>query len=154
MSSNLGQSTCLCGHQFTLGSFHGQPIEFRQIGDYAPQMGCKLVCPSCGKVYFGWIRHDYEYWSRDSLQEFDKDTVQIAGRMVENSMKGKFAKRIAVHSHMSGGIGDNERVVQLGFNQIDLSFYETGRDEGEGVDDPNPSYIFTDDSHPLTDWMH
>lgn len=30
MSTNLSRSQCDCGHQFTLGSFRGQKIEFRK----------------------------------------------------------------------------------------------------------------------------
>lgn len=154
MTTNRGTSKCDCGHQFNLGSFRGQAVEFRQVGDYAPQMGCKLICPACGKVYFGWIRHEFSYWGDKSLQEFDQDTIRAPdGKVYPNEAKGKFAKRIECPGFLNG-CGSTERIVHLGLNQIDTAYYETFRDEGEGVDTNDPSYLFAADTHYLTDWNH
>lgn len=155
MSTNRNKSTCDCGHQFTLGSFRGQPIEFRQNGDYAPQPGCKLTCPDCGKVYFGWIRSEWEFWSNESMEEFDKDeyTCPVTGKMRKNYQKGKFAKRITVPAILNNGV-EKEQVVHIGYNQIDTAYYESRRDEGQGIDTDTPRDLFTGDTHEQTDWLH
>lgn len=142
MGTNRCSSRCDCGYQFNLGSFRGQPIEFRKYRDYAPLMGAKLICPDCGKVYFGWIKNDFEFWDEQSKESFDKDTNTVLGRKYENPYKGKFAKRT------------NNGVVQLGYNQIDTAYYESFNDDAEGIDRPNPYGLFMEDTDPLTDWTH
>ena len=153
MSSNLGTDQCKCGYKFGIPDFVGKPIEFRQCGDYRPEMGTKLICPKCGIVYFGWIRTGYEFWGRECRDYFDKPQLPshngIPSR--KNCDQGKFAKRYNIPIW-------NERqktsdVIELGFYQIDLSFYETGRDEGKGIDDELPAGLITED-HELTRWTY
>ena len=143
MSTNLCTDACTCGYKFGIPDFVGKPIEFRKYGDYRPQLGTKLICPSCGIVYFGWIRSGYDYWSRESLEYFDKDTLPkvYPFESRENKEKGKFAKRYEFQG--------KSHVSQLGFYQIDIAYYETYRDEGIGVDTDSPSHLCAEDC-PLT----
>ncbi len=146
MSSNLCQDNCVkCGHVFTLGSFRGQPIEFRQRGQYVPQMGCKLVCP-CGMVYFGYIRTDHKYWSNpeDAFSEYVCGAHRF-GISRKNEYFGKFARR---YKHADG----RETFMDLGYYQIDLSYYESFNDEGEGVDSAKPGYLFAKEDDETTRW--
>lgn len=141
MSSNLCQDDCAkCGRVVTLGDLRGLAIEFRQTGKYAPSLGCKFICPDCGTVYFAWVRTDYQFWS-DPFDAFEDEKVLPDGRRFPNTEKGKFAYRM-----------DNGHCFQLGYYQIDLAYYETGRDEGEGIDVPNPSKLFTADDDHRTRW--
>lgn len=151
MGSNRCSSKCDCGYQFNLGSFRGQFIEFRKTSDYAPIMGCKLICPCCNKVYFGWIRHEHEFWGRESLDQFDQEFIHchILGTR-KNHNRGKFAKRITIPPILNDGKSE-EKAIELGCNEIDTAYYESGRDEGEGIDTETPSYLFTDDTDFLTD---
>lgn len=149
MSSNLNRDKCDCGYQFNLSDFRGKPVEFRQSGDYCPQMGVKLVCPKCDKVYFGWIDRDHSYWGDDTKHQFDKEYINIGhGYVLENRHVGKFAKRVL------NPLDDKECVVDLGSYRIDLSYYETHSDEGQGIDTDNPSDLFTKCGHELTWWRN
>jgi len=144
MSTNLCKDTCDCGFLFNLKDFVDKPVEFRQKSDYAPQMGVKLVCLDCGMVYFGWIRRSHTFW--EGVKEcFDKDIISypyISGNSnTKNTNKGKFAKRI----------GDD--IYELGCYQIDLSYYETFNDEGEGIEVEEPHGLIEED-HELTRWYH
>lgn len=142
MSCNLCTDKCVkCGYRFDIGDFRGKPLEFRRSGKYPPVPGVKLVC-SCGMVYFGWYRHDYQWWSEDSIDYFDKDKYpNHHGRLIDNEHKGKFANRF-----------DDGKTIHLGYYKIDISYYEAYSDEGEGVDDPSPHGLFTEHTDELTRW--
>ena len=141
MSTNLSRSQCDCGHQFTLGSFRGQKIEFRKYARFAPRCGCKLVCPECKKVYFGCVNHTHDYWN-ECIDDFDKREISIINnKTIKNRHINKFAVRI------------NGCATSLGANSISLSYYDTYSDEGEGKDTENPYGLFTEDTDPLTDWV-
>ena len=135
MSRNLCTDTCVCGkYQFSLKDFVGKPIEFRKYGPYVPHMGCKLFCPECGKIYFGWVRICDHFW------ETPEDAFNlIIGREKD---KGKF-----VHRFSDG------HLEQTGYYQIDLSFYETFNDEGEGIDTKDPAYLLTENDS-TTHWEY
>lgn len=151
MSRNLCQDNCDCGYVFGIKDFVGQPIEFRKYYDYAPQMGTKLVCPECGKVYFGWVRKEHEYWghTQEDRKRAFQDELDYRGygidKVVKNEYKGKFAKKSI------NPITNKEYIEDLGYYQIDLSYYESYNDEGEGVDCDKPSYLCTEDDE-VTRW--
>jgi len=139
MTVNLCTDKCeKCNYQFGLADFIGQPIEFRQYGDYKPNMGTKLRC-KCGKVYFGWIREDYQFWGSNTKDQFENDKINFGYGEIDrkNIHKGKFAKRVG------------NSVVELGYYQIDLAYYENYNNEGEGIDTDSPKYLITED-HELT----
>jgi hypothetical protein len=99
-------------------------------------MGVKLICPNCGKVYFGWIRSGFDFWN--NKKDAFNDEVCYGGKSFVNEEKGKFVKK---YIDSKG----NECFTDLGYYQIDLSYYETFNDEGEGIDSKTPSYLCTED---------
>jgi len=142
MSRNLCQDNCDCGYVFGIKDFIGQPIEFRQYGDYAPQMGTKLICPECKKVYFGWIRKAFNYWGEsqeDRKRAFNDSNEYIHGYVFPNEQKGKFVNKITDHK-------GKEYIERLGYYQIDISYYEAYNDEGVGEDTDDPAYLCTEDN--------
>ena len=148
MSRNLCQDNCDCGYIFGIKDFIGKPIEFRKYYDYAPNMGTKLTCPDCGKVYFGWIREGYSYWGDDqkSRERAFQDKLDYGnGRVFPNHQKGKFAKKT------TNPITGKNHVEDLGYYQIDLSYYEAYNDEGVGEDTDDPAYLCTEDDE-VTRW--
>jgi len=141
MSRNLCQDNCDCGYVFGLKDFIGKPVEFRKYYDYAPKMGTKLICPECGIVYFGYIRDGYDYWGReqsDRKKAFLDEIDYGNGHIHTNREKGKFVKQSTNH------LGETY-VESLGFYQIDLSYYESYNDEGEGIETEKPAFICTED---------
>jgi hypothetical protein len=140
MSSNLCRDNCVCGkYTFTLGDFIDKPIEFRQTGRYPPRLGTKLECPVCKKVYFAWVRYGDTYWSDPA--DAGKDYVRYPGHdSIVNVFKGKFA-----YQHEGNW-------YNLGYYTIDLAYYETGRDEGVGLEVLNPAYQWLGVDEPLTKW--
>lgn len=136
MSRNLCKDSCDCGYVFGLNDFTGKTVEFRKYYDYAPHMGVKLPCPKCDKVYFGYIREGFDYWG-DNEKAF-VDEFNVNGQKIPNKQKGKFVKKQKTED------GD-DLIMSLGYYQIDLSYYESYNDEGEGVDTDNPAYLCTED---------
>lgn len=148
MSTNLCTDKCVtmdCDYQFNLPDFVGQPIEFRQYARYKPQMGTKLICPKCKTVYFGWIREDWTFWGK-SIEGFDKNYVcydfEYSKETHINHHKDKFAVRM-----------EDGSLVELGYYQIDIAYYDTYRDEGEGIDVEKPAYLTTKDCE-VTRWYN
>lgn len=142
MSRNLCRDTCFCDYQFTIADFVGKPIEFRQYGRYSPCLGCKLICPQCGKVFFGYIRYGDHYWD-EPKKAFEKRNFDGIGT-IPNRHYGKFARKVKC--------GSRETYEHLGYYQIDLSYYETYNDEGEGIDTDKPAYL-TQEDNLLTRWF-
>lgn len=55
MSRNLCKSYC-CENIVRLSDLRGKPIEFRRYASYAPHIGTRWDCPTCGTAYFAWWR--------------------------------------------------------------------------------------------------
>lgn len=146
MSRNLCRDDCVqCGYTFTLADFRGKPLEFRKYYRYNPTWGVKLVCPDCGKVYFGWIRYDDKFWSKpeDAL----KDRLGYGGDSWPNENKDKFVIECVDHK--------GQKCLQdIGYYTIDLSYYESYNDEGDGVDCADPVYIWLEADYPLGRWRN
>ena len=51
MSRNLATSSC-CDNIVRLSDLRGKPIEFRRYHQYAPNIGTRWDCPTCGTAYF------------------------------------------------------------------------------------------------------
>ena len=136
MSINLARDNCDCGYVFEIQDFTGQPCEFRQYQNYRPMMGVKLVCPDCGKVYFGWIRSGFNYWH--NKKDAFKDELTYAGHTFKNEQKGQFVEK---QTNYDG----KEHIIDLGYYQIDISYYESFSDEGIGKDTDNPPCLCTKD---------
>lgn len=66
MSRNLCRSHC-CDNTVRLSDMRGKPIEFRRYGSYAPHIGCRWDCPTCGTAYFAWWRDGDAYPSPPSF---------------------------------------------------------------------------------------
>jgi len=132
MSINLAKDNCDCGYVFGIKDFTGKPCEFRQHQNYRPLMGVKLICPNCNKVYFGWIRSGFNFW--ENKKNAFNDVNTYGGQKFKNKEKGKFVEKYITPN-------GTEAIRDLGYYQIDLSYYENFNDEGEGVDTDNPADI-------------
>ena len=136
MSRNLCKDQC-CGVKIKLADLVGKPLEFRKYYDYAPTPGVKWQCPECKRFFFVQIRTGHDYWGVDQEHRgrFDKDVLDYPnGQSFKNDQKGKFAKRTTDHK-------GQEYVADLGYYQLDMSFYESYNDEGDGTDTDDPAYI-------------
>jgi len=141
MSRNLCQDNCDCGYVFGIKDFIGQPIEFRKYYDYAPQMGTKLTCPECKKVYFGWIRKGHDFWGTsqaDRCKSVQDELIYPNHEPIKNHQKGKFVK-------VSENLDGKPYFEDLGYYQIDISYYESYNDEGIGKDDDDPAHLCKED---------
>jgi hypothetical protein len=101
-----------------LSDIRGKPIEFRQYGKYAPQLGCRFDC-HCGEVYFAIWRAQEQFWGRKALSDgsWKKPTLDINGYEFDNNEHGKFAIEHASHTE------------ETGVFTIDLSHYAAYNDE-------------------------
>lgn len=146
MSTNLCRDTCDCGYRFCLEDFRGQPVEFRQYGRFVPNMGVKLTCPVCAKVYFGWIRSSTEFWGepRTALEAQSRFPRRIEqdedGEYTNlNELRGSFV--YTTPSDWTSSYS-TPRVLETGYYEIDLAYYESYSDEGVGIDTLTPNCLF------------
>ena len=119
MSRNLCTSSCeICERTVRLSDLRGKPIEFRQYGPYAPEMGCRFDC-ECGEVYFAIWRKKSVFWGKEAIENgaWKASSYWINEHEFPNDEHGRFA------------IERNGYVEETGCFTIDLSHYATYNDE-------------------------
>lgn len=147
MSRNLCKDEC-CGNKIKLSELVGKPLEFRKYYDYCPQPGVKWTCPVCNRTYFVWIRVGHTNWGEDLKHQFENDHIDFGnGHVYPNTNKGKFAKRTQNHK-------GEEVIMELGWYEFDMSFYESFNDEGKGEDVNDPAYLCEEDDERTRRYMH
>jgi hypothetical protein len=84
----LANSSC-CHNVVRLSDLAGKEIEFRQYGEFAPQIGAKWICPTCSTEYFAYFNRSERFWQQpeNSRQPTFYDS---RGYPYENEYKDRF----------------------------------------------------------------
>ncbi len=139
VSRNLCTSTCPepgCPDPKTvrLTDLLGKPLEARRYGPYAPDIGTRWDCPSCGTAYFVIWRSQDRFWAEP--EHAHHETVDLGrGRSYPNRERGRFVFE---------ALGTTQ---QTGYFVLDLSYYSSFNDEDDvGWDGATPPrHLVTDD---------
>lgn len=107
----ISNSAC-CGNIARLTDLVGSPVEFRKLKGYAPQIGAKWICPSCGGEYFArWQRID-KFWDNVN-NSFKKEFLTSKG-LCNNDFFEKFVQ-----------LDSNGKLSDTGAFIISLEIYES-----------------------------
>ena len=85
-------NSCCCDNTVRLADLAGKKIEFRQYGDFAPQIGTKWICPTCETEYFVYFQRKDQYWKSvdDAPKKFLHDSKGVP---YENEHQNKFVTK-------------------------------------------------------------
>ena len=128
MSRNLCTSSC-CENVVRLEDIRGRPIEFRRYGRYAPTIGTRWDCPTCGTAYFVIWRHSDTFWGKEGIRKgyHKADIIDYAAEYGRGSdpRPNEYKGRFFIESNFQG----ETHVEETGTFTLDLSYYESYNDE-------------------------